>query len=214
MVDDHPIMREGLVALLSDDDDIDVVGSAATAAEALEQVAAHPPHVVLMDYRLPDQDGASAATAIRRNHPEVAVVFLSADSGERALFAAVEAGAVGFMVKSEAASAVSDAVRRAARGEVLLSPALLTQLIQRQRQLARDQRQRERLLGELTARELEVLRLMAEGLDNQEIADRLRISYMTVRGHVRNVLAKVGAHNKLAAVARAIEHGLVAPREG
>src|SRR5947209_3551307 len=123
IVDDHRIMREGLTAVLGDLEDIEIVGAVGTVKEALEQVAASAPDVVLMDYRLPDQDGASATAAIRSCHPAVAVVFLSADEGEQALFAAVEAGAAGFLVKSEAAIDVAEAVRRAARGEILLSPA-------------------------------------------------------------------------------------------
>jgi DNA-binding NarL/FixJ family response regulator len=211
IVDDHQVVREGLVALLSDLPDIEVVGATGTVKEALEQVESSRPHVVLMDYRLPDQDGATATAAIRRSHPDVAVVFLSADDGESALFAAVEAGAAGFLVKSEAVTQVADAVRWAALGEILVPPAVLTRLIQRQRQRALDQRRREHLLAEMTQRELEVLPLMAEGLDNQEIADRLSISYLTVRGHVRNVLGKLDAHSKLAAVARAVQYGLIPP---
>jgi DNA-binding NarL/FixJ family response regulator len=209
IVDDQRIVREGLCALLGREAGIEVVGAVESASEAIEQVAVCRPDVVLMDYSLPGGDGPVATAAIRERHPGVAVVFLSGDDGEDALFAAVEAGAVGYLAKSETMHAVAAAVHRAAAGEMLVPPAVLTRLIQGQRQRARDERNRERLAEDLTARELEILRLMAKGLDNQEIADRLRISYLTVRGHVRNVLQKLGSHTKLAAVARAVQAGLV-----
>jgi two-component system response regulator DevR len=209
VVDDHRVVREGLCALLARDEDIEVVGAVGSVAEAIAQVEASAPRVVLMDYRLPDGDGTKATTAIRDRHPEVVVVFLSGDDREDALYAAVEAGAAGFLVKSESMSQVSDAVRRAAAGEMLVPPEVLTRLIQRQRRRAVDVRNRERLVEALTAREVEIVRLMAEGIDNQEIADRLSISYLTVRGHVRNVLVKLESHTKLAAVARAVQYGLI-----
>jgi DNA-binding NarL/FixJ family response regulator len=209
VVDDHQVVREGMCALLSRQDDIEVVGAVGSVAEAIEQVAACAPHVVLMDYRLPGGDGPKATAVIRERHPEVAVVFLSGDEGEDALYSAVAAGAAGFLVKSETMSEVAEAVRRAAAGEMLIPPVVLTRLIQRQRQQALDERNRARLVEGLTSRELEILRLMAEGLDNQEIADRLYISYLTVRGHVRNILLKLESHTKLAAVARAVQYGLI-----
>jgi DNA-binding NarL/FixJ family response regulator len=211
IVDDHRILREGLGALLAREPGIEIVGGAGSASEAVEQVAALAPDVVLMDYRLPGGDGPSATTAIRERHQDVVVVFLSGDDGEDALFAAVEAGAAGYLAKSEATSGIADAVRRAAAGEMLVPQAVLTRLIQRQRRRALDERNRERMVEGLTAREVEILRLMAAGLDNQAIAERLHISYLTVRGHVRNLLFKLDCHTKLAAVARAINYGLVEP---
>jgi two-component system response regulator DevR len=209
VVDDHLVVREGLSALLARNEDIEVVGSVGSVAEAIEQVAACAPRVVLMDYRLPDGDGTKAAIAIRDGFPDVVVVFLSGDDRDDALYAAVEAGAAGFLVKSATMLEVADAVRRAAAGEMLVPPEVLTRLIQGQRRRAVDARNRERLVETLTAREVEIVRLMARGMDNQEIADRLSISYLTVRGHVRNVLVKLESHTKLAAVAKAIQYGLI-----
>jgi DNA-binding NarL/FixJ family response regulator len=209
LVDDHKVLVEGLRALLGDYADLEVIGTAGTGAEAIEAVDARPPDVVLMDYRLPGGDGAAATAAIHARHPGVAVVFLSADDSDAALLAAVEAGAVGYLVKSEAMSQVADAVRLAAAGEMLLPNDVLARLIQHQRQRSRDERSRDRLLDTMTPREVEVLRLMADGLDNQQVAQRLSISYLTVRGHVRNILDKLDCHTKLAAVARASEYGLI-----
>jgi DNA-binding NarL/FixJ family response regulator len=134
---------------------------------------------------------------------------LSADTGDEAMLAAIQAGASGYLVKSEAVSKVVTAVRRAAEGEMLIPAATLAGLLARQHQRQHQQSERMRLLGQLTPRELEVLRLMAEGLDNYDIADKLVIGYTTVRGHVQNVLEKLGAHSKLEAVARAGEYGLL-----
>jgi DNA-binding NarL/FixJ family response regulator len=209
IVDDHQVLVEGLLALLGDYPDLEVVGTASNGAEAIEAVDARPPDVVLMDYRMPDVDGAVATATIHSRHPGVAVVFLSGDNSEAALFAAVEAGAVGYLVKSEAMSQVANAVRWAAQGEMLLPKDVLSSLIQHQRQRSLDERHRERLRESMTSRELDVLRLMAAGLDNQQVADRLFISYLTVRGHVRNILDKLDCHTKLAAVARASEYGLI-----
>jgi DNA-binding NarL/FixJ family response regulator len=209
IVDDHELLLEGLRTLLGQYPDVEVVGAATTATDAVEKVAELHPDVVLMDYRLRDGDGASATAAIRSKDADVAVVFLSADDSESALFAAVEAGAVGYLDKSNSTVEVIDAVRRAAAGEMLLPQEVLARLIQHQRQRALDRRKREHLLGELTPRELEILRLMGAGLDTQEIAGRLFISQQTVRGHVRNVLGKLDCHTRLAAVARGGEYGLL-----
>jgi DNA-binding NarL/FixJ family response regulator len=140
---------------------------------------------------------------------DVAIVFLSADSSEDALIAAIEAGACGYLVKSGAAAQVADAVRRAAEGEMLIPAATLAGLLARQRQRQREQAQVETLAGQLTRREKEILKLMAQGLDNRAIAEKLFISFTTVRGHVQNILEKLDAHSKLEAVARANQHGLI-----
>jgi DNA-binding NarL/FixJ family response regulator len=162
-----------------------------------------------MDYRLPDGTGAAAAAGIREHHPEVAIVFLSGDESEESLLSSIEAGAVGYLIKSESAGEIAAAVRKAARGDVLLPAGVLAQLIGRQQQLASRLRAERRLVEELSERELEVLRLMAKGVDNQGIADQINVKYTTVRSHVRNVLAKLGVHSKLQAVARASEFGLL-----
>lgn len=209
IVDDHPILVEGLRALLGDHPDLDITGTAGTVAQAVEAVDTRPPDVVLMDYRLPDGSGPVATAAIRARHPGVAVLFLSGDDSNAALLAAVEAGAAGFLVKSEAMGQLADAVRSAATGEMVLPRNVLARLIRHHRQRSLDERSRQRLPETMTPRELEVMRLMADGLDNQQVAERLLIDDRTVRGHVRSILDKLDCHTKLAAIAKASEYRLI-----
>ena len=209
LVDDHALLLEGLEALLGDHADISVVGTARTVSQATEAAARLHPDVVLMDFRLPDGTGAAAAVAMRSSESAPAIVFLSADDSHDSVLAAVEAGAVGYLVKSDAARDVAEAVRRAAAGEMLVPPGVLAQLISRQREKARDHAAGKVMVESLSSREMEVLKLMAGGMDNQSLAVKLFISYATVRGHVRNILAKLGAHTKLEAVAKASEFGLL-----
>jgi DNA-binding NarL/FixJ family response regulator len=210
IVEDHQVLADGLELALERSGDLHVVGTAGTVVDAVELAHAQEPDVILMDFHLPDGTGAEAANRIRAELPKAAVVILSADTGDEAMLAAIQAGASGYLVKSEAVAQVVSAVRKAAEGEMLIPAATLAGLLARQHQRASQQAERQRLLGQLTPREVEILKLMAEGLDNYDIADRLVIGYTTVRGHVQNVLEKLGAHSKLEAVARAGEYGLLA----
>ncbi len=209
IVEDLRVLAEGLELVLGRHGDMQVVGLAGTVAEATRMAAEQRPNIVLMDYYLPDGTGAQAATAIRRDLPEVGVVMLTAETNQDSLLAAVEAGACGYLQKTQAASQVVDAVRRAAEGEMLIPAATLAGLVARQRERLHEQSERTRLLAALTPREREILTLMAQGLDNRAIAEQLVISFTTVRGHVQSILQKLGAHSKLEAVARASEYGLV-----
>jgi DNA-binding NarL/FixJ family response regulator len=209
IVEDHQVLAEGLELALERHADLDVVGWAGTVAAAIELAREKRPQVVLMDFHLPDGTGAEAALRIRNELNEAAIVFLSADSSEDALMAAIESGASGYLVKSGAAAQVADAVRRAAEGEMLIPAATLAGLLARQRQRQREEAAFQHMAGQLTPREREILQLMAQGLDNRAIAERLFISFTTVRGHVQNILEKLEAHSKLEAVARANQHGLI-----
>lgn len=209
VVEDHRLMFEGLTALLSEVSDLRVVGVATTVADSVQKAILLKPDVVLMDYRLPDGDGVQATETIRSALPETAVVFLSADVSETSMMRAVEAGAAGYISKAASAEDLVGAVRKAADGEFLVGPSTMARLLQQRRDAERRQASQARVAAELTAREREVLALMADGLDNHDIADHLRIGYGTVRGHVRGVLEKLGAHSKLQAVATARQVGLV-----
>ncbi len=211
IVEDHLLVAEGLEVLLNAHADIRVVGTAGSVAEAIQMAAERRPEVIVMDYRLPDGSGARAAAAIRKQQPDVAVLFLSGEDSEEALLSAVQAGGCGFLPKSKAASDVAAAVRRAADGEMMVPADRLATLLARVQDRARDEAERSRLLGQLTPREKEVLALMAQGLDNRAIAERLVISFTTVRGHVQNILEKLDAHSKLEAVARAAQYDLLKP---
>jgi len=211
VVEDHRLLAEGLVALLRERADFDVLGWAATVREALVMAAEGQPHVVLMDSRLPDGTGAEAAAGIRRRHPEVAILFLSVDDSYDAMLAAMEAGARGYLSKSVAATELEAAIYGAADGDMLISAELLATLLSHQHDRGARPAEPARRIGELTSRERDVLELLAVGLDNREIARRLGITYGTVRTHVRNLLEKIGAHSRLGAVVRAAEDGLLAP---
>jgi DNA-binding NarL/FixJ family response regulator len=206
IVDDHEVFADGLAALLSGEPDVAVAGIASGVADAGALAAQVRPDVVLMDYELLDGTGIEATLAVRSACPTASVVMLTSYSDDTVLLAAIEAGCSGFLTKHRAGREVVDAVRTAAAGEVLISPALLARLLPRLR------REPIRAASALTARELQVLELLAEGLSNHAIADRLSVSHNTVRNHVQNLLAKLDAHSRLEAVATAVRQGLVERR--
>ncbi len=200
LVEDHVLVAEGLAAMLNATGDVRVVGTATTAADAVRLAAAEQPAVIVMDSHLPDGAGADIAGRIREHQPQVAIVFLSADESEAAMM---------YLPKSRATADVVEAVRRAAQGEMLIPAGHLARLLARSHEMARDDRERRRLLHSLTPREKEVLALMAEGLDNRAIAADLGIGFTTVRGHVQNILEKLDAHSKLEALACAARYALL-----
>jgi two-component system, NarL family, nitrate/nitrite response regulator NarL len=208
VVEDHQVVAEGLVMLLDEHPDIDVVGWAGSVAQAGQIAAEQPVDVAVVDYWLPDGTGVEATAAMRAHRPDLAVVFLSADDSDNAVLAALEAGASGYLVKSVSGADVAGAVRRAAEGEILVPARQLAALLARRRERARWQAERSRRLASLTPRERQVLGLMAEGMDNRDMASRLSISYTTVRSHVRHLLNKLGARSKLEAVVKAADWGL------
>ncbi len=209
LVEDHRLMFEGLSSLLAEYPDINVVGVATTVSDAVAKATLLKPDLVLMDYRLPDGDGAQASEKIRSTMPDTAVLFLSADPSESSMMRAVEAGASGYVSKAASAEELVSSIRKAAEGEFLLEAATMARLLEQRRQLQRKAVEYQRLSTDLTPREREVLRSMALGLDNYQIAEALGIGYGTVRGHVRGVLEKLGAHSRLNAVAEARKAGLV-----
>ena len=202
IVEDHQIVADGLTALLNDQKDMSVVGNVASVAESAPAAAELMPDVVLLDFRLNDGTGADAAAAIRRVAPQAKHIFLTREDSDVARFAALESGASGFIHKSKAASEVVDAIRTVATGGTLITPSSIASLLNRRRQ---SESQRE----SLTAREKEVLRLMAEGVSSRDIATRLGISYATVRTHIRSLGAKLGVHSKVQAIVKARELALI-----
>ena len=209
IVEDHRLMAEGLASLLGETPELKVVGTAGSVQEAVTVARSLHPQVVLMDFRLPDGNGAEATLRIKKDSPEVAVLFLSADVSDDAMMQAVDAGACGYVSKAATAEELTTAIRRAGDGEFLLPAATMTRLLSRQREARRSAAAREKISEELPTREHEVLKMMASGLDNYDIADKLGIGYGTVRSHVRGVLEKLGARSRLQAVALARETGLI-----
>lgn len=207
LVEDHRAVAEGLWALLDEYDDLTVVGWADSVAEAVPMTEQLSPQVALIDYRLPDGTGADAAARIRAHDPTIAVVFLSADTSDAALLAAVEAGASGYMLKSAGGDEIATAIRAAAAGETLIPARTLMEVLARHRESTRASARQTERLESLTAREKEILALMTQGLDNRAIADHLTISYATVRTHVRGILEKLDARSQLEAVAKAADWG-------
>jgi DNA-binding NarL/FixJ family response regulator len=203
IVDDHDVLASSLTVVLDAEPDIEVVGSATTLERARGLVATRKPDVLLLDHRLPDGDGVAAIGDLRALCPGVRVVVLTASTGDHVLVAAIEAGASGFVSKTRGIGEVTQAVRAAAAGESVISPELLARL------LPRLQRQEPEPHDTLTDRETEVLMLLAEGLSNAAIAERLVVSVHTVRNHVANLSAKLGAHSKLEALSIAMREGLL-----
>ena len=209
LVEDHRLMFEGLTSLLGEYGDINVLGVATTVSDAVAKANLLKPDVVVMDYRLPDGDGAEASQKIRTNLPDTAILFLSAESSEAAMMRAIESGASGYVSKAASAEVLVSSIRKAASGEFLLEAATMARLMEQRRKAQQETAEQQKLSDELTPREHDVLRLMARGLDNFDIADELGIGYGTVRGHVRGVLEKLGAHSRLQAVAAARKAGLL-----
>ncbi|MFZ6005299.1 MAG: response regulator [Actinomycetota bacterium] len=203
IVDDHTMFAEGLSRSLSASSDIEVVGCAATGREAEERCREAAPDVVLMDFGLPDQDGARTTRAVRAEAPDIKVVMLTSLVDDSVVLSAIDAGCSGYVTKDKSVSELVDAIRAAHAGEALIAPAMLVRLLPRLR------RSYQGLGSDLTAREREVLSLLAEGLPNKDIAERLVVSLNTVRTHVQNVLSKLQAHSKLEAVAVAAREAII-----
>jgi two-component system, NarL family, response regulator DevR len=188
IVEDHPVVAEGLASLLEDYPDLAIVGcvdSVAGVVRVLEEIFAD---VAVIDFHLPDGTGADAADHMRAHSPSTAIVFLSADDSDEPL-------------------QIVHAIRSAAGGETLIPAQTITGALARERESARDHARHAELLDSLTQRQQEILALLIQGADNVTVADRLSISYATVRTHVRSILAKLGAHTRLEAVAKATQWG-------
>jgi DNA-binding NarL/FixJ family response regulator len=209
VVQDHPLLASAIVKFLEDEADLTVIGVARSGHEAVALAAPDGADVVLVNYRLPDISGPAAAGMIRTAAPATAVVFHSGEDTEAALLDAIDSGAVGYLVKAATAAEIVEAVRRAARGEILIPAELFAKAIARQRKAAGQERERERLIADFTPRELEVLNLMADGLDTAGMAEELGIAQHTVEWHVRHVIEKLKVHSKLQAVVEAARKGLV-----
>jgi two-component system nitrate/nitrite response regulator NarL len=210
IVDDHVAVTESLSALLSRQDDFVLSDTAADGATALRIAADTSPDVVLMDQHLATESGVNVAAAILAAHPGTAVVMLTGGMTQDELVAAVEVGVAGYLIKTTPVAGIISAIRRAAAGEILLPPTELAALLRAGRERSRQKAERERGKPKLTPREHDVLSLMAAAADAQQIADRLGITLNTARGHIQNVLEKLGAHSRLEAVVRAGELGLLA----
>jgi DNA-binding NarL/FixJ family response regulator len=206
LVEDHPVVIEGLRISL-ERAGLDVVGAAMTTAAGLELARLHHPQVAILDFNLPDGTGAQLAAQLREASPETAVIFVTGDDSDQALLAALEAGARGYVLKSQPPSEVADAVRQAARGVSVMPPGRVVAAQSRAREAQRTQREAE--LTRLAPRELEALTLAAQGLATKQIATKLGVSLATGRWYVQQAIEKLGSHSKLEAVAKARRLGLL-----
>jgi DNA-binding NarL/FixJ family response regulator len=215
VADDQRVVREGLTLMLGLLDGIEPVGAAADGEEALAMVAAEQPDVVLMDLRMPRLDGIEATRRLAATHPRVGVVALTTYADDETVVQALQAGARGYLTKDAGAEQIRSAVERVAAGEAAIDPAVQRQLITAvTRGEAPPCPDGAELPDGLTPREAEVLELIAAGLSNGEIADRLVVSGATVKSHVNHLFAKIGARDRAQAVAYAYQHALVAPQDG
>ncbi len=203
VVDDHPIVRQGVVALLQDEPDIEVVADVADGRAALSVVLTEDPDVVLMDLRMPVMDGVEATIAVRERRPAVSVLILTTYDTDEAIVRAVEAGAAGYMLKDSPTEDLVSAVRRAAAGETVLAPPITKRLAERMRNVSPDA---------LTSREIDVLREVANGNTNAEVAKQLHISEATVKTHLIHIYDKLAVSDRAAAVAQAYERGVLTNR--
>ncbi len=203
VVDDHKMVQQALTRAIDDETDMRLVAVASSVEDAVATARLHAPDVVLMDYELPDGSGVQAATRIRGERPETKVVMVTSYTDDAVLVSAIEAGCSGYVTKHKAVEEVVTAVRAAHAGEALISPAMLARLLPKLRPNKRG------VGTDLTERELEVLKMLAEGKSNQAIAENLVISVHTVRHHVQNVITKLNAHSKLEAVAAAAREGII-----
>ncbi len=207
VVDDQELFRRGLTMLLSVEDDIQVIGEASDGGSAIALAQSHLPDVVLMDVRMPKQGGIESCSALKEAAPNTRIIMLTVSDDEADLYDAVKNGASGYLLKDSSTDEVAQAVRVVADGQSLISPSMAIKLLDEFKQMSRNDRS-SAPTPRLTERELEVLRLVAQGLNNREVARQLFISENTVKNHVRNILEKLQLHSRMEAVMYAVREKL------
>ena len=198
LLDDHEIVRRGLKELLEAESDIEVVGEAGTAEEALSRIPPTKPDVAVLDVQLPDGNGVEVCREIRARHDDVRCLMLTSFADDEALFSSIMAGASGYVLKQVKGHDLVDAIRRVAAGESLLDPSVTARVLERLRAKPEDDE-----LGALTDQERRIFELIGEGLTNRQIGERMFLAEKTVKNYVSNVLAKLGYHRRTEAAAHA-----------
>ena len=198
LLDDHELVRRGVREILEAEDDLEVVGEAGTAEEAVGRIPATTPHVAVLDVQLPDGSGIEVCRDVRSKHPEIACIMLTSFADDEAVYAAIMAGAAGFVLKQVRGNDLIDGIRRVARGESLLDPQVTTRVLERLRTRGDDDE-----LSALTEQERNILMLIADGKTNRQIGEELFLAEKTVKNYVSNLLAKLGMHRRTEAAAYA-----------
>src|SRR5262244_3707590 len=198
-VDDHPLLREGVASLLAAEDDLKLVAQAANGREAIEQFRAHRPDVTLMDLQMPEMSGLDALIALRGEFPEVRIIVLTTYAGDTQVLRAIKAGACAYLLKNALHKELLDTIRAVHAGKKYISPEASYELAEHAGADA------------LTPAEVRVLRLIAEGNANKEIAEQLSVSEDTVKGQVRNILSKLGANDRAHAAMIGVKRGIIEP---
>jgi two-component system NarL family response regulator len=210
VVDDHALFRRGLEMVLDGEPDIDVVGEASDGHEAIERAEKTTPDVVLMDVRMPKRSGIEATRAIKETLPSTKILMLTISDEEADLYEAIKAGASGYLLKEISIEEVADAVRQVHAGQSLISPSMASKLLNEFATMVKRRDERTQIPGpRLTDRELEVLKLVAKGMNNRDIGSELFISENTVKNHVRNILEKLHLHSRMEAVVYAVREKLL-----
>ena len=196
-VDDHPLLRKGIAALVNPEPDLKLVAEAANGKEAIEAFRTHQPDVTLMDLQMPEVDGLEAIVAIRREHPEARIIVLTTYTGDMQVLRALKAGARAYILKGQVHKELLDTIRAVHAGKKRIPPEIAAQLADH----ATD--------DQLTEREIDVVKLIAAGNGNKQIADQLSIGEATVKSHVTNILSKLGANDRAHAVTIALKRGII-----
>jgi two-component system NarL family response regulator len=210
VVDDHALFRRGLQMVLEQEEDIEVVGEAGDGAEAVERAADSMPDIVLMDVRMPKRGGIDACTAIKDAVPSAKIIMLTISDEEADLYDAIKAGASGYLLKEISIEEVAAAIRAVNEGQSLISPSMASKLLTEFASMIKRTDDRQQVpTPRLTDREMEVLKLVAKGLNNRDIAKQLFISENTVKNHIRNILEKLQLHSRMEAVVYAVREKLL-----
>jgi two-component system response regulator DevR len=192
LLDDHEIVRRGLRELLETEDDLEIVGEASTAAEALARIPATRPEIAVLDVRLPDGSGVEVCRDIRSEHPEVQCIMLTSYADDEALFDAIMAGAAGYVLKQVRGAELIDGIRRVAAGQSLLDPTLTSRVLERLRHAPEEDER----FSSLTDQEKKILALLSEGMTNRQIATEMFLAEKTVKNYVSNLLSKMGMQRR------------------
>ena len=209
LVDDHEVVLEGLIRILEKQGGVKIVAVARSAEEALEKIEKFPPHVIIVDIQLPGMNGIELIKRIKADYPEIEAITLTVFDDEQFAKQAIKAGAIGYVIKDAAKDELVKAVRAAAKGESLISTSVARKLIEEITEPTGRKKKKEEGFEDLSQREVDVIKLMARGYNNRQIADILFISEHTVKVHIRNIFRKIGVVDRTNAVLWALERGLV-----